>query len=80
MFSRPTEGLILFETGSGGDWPTAWGRPYYDPFAQIENTAEKEFPAAISKTGHLIKDVKKVILYHFSDWRCGILGPIPLFM
>jgi glyoxylase-like metal-dependent hydrolase (beta-lactamase superfamily II) len=64
LIEHPDEGLILFETGSGQNWPTVWGPPYNDLFAQIEYTADKELPAAISKTGHSIKDVKAVILGH----------------
>lgn len=64
LIEHPTEGLILFETGSGGDWPTVWGPPFNDLFAQIEYTADKELPAAIAKTGHSINDVKAVVLGH----------------
>lgn len=64
LIEHPSEGLILFETGSGQNWPTVWGPPYNDLFAQIEYTADKELPAAISKTGHSVQDVKAVILGH----------------
>ncbi|KAK0115117.1 hypothetical protein ONS96_013587 [Cadophora gregata f. sp. sojae] len=64
LIEHPTEGLILFETGSGGNWPTVWGPPYNDLFAQIDYNADKELPAAIAKTGHSITDIKAVILGH----------------
>ena len=27
LISHPTEGLIIYETGSGKDYPTIWGAP-----------------------------------------------------
>jgi len=33
LISHPTEGLILFETGSGKDYPEVWGPPVNDIFA-----------------------------------------------
>ena len=64
LCEHPSEGLILFETGSGRNWPTVWGPPYNDLFAQTDYTEDKELPAAIAKTGHSITDIKAVILGH----------------
>lgn len=64
LIEHPSEGLILFETGSGQNWPDVWGPLSNDFAAQIEYTTDKELPAAISKTGHSIEDVNAVILGH----------------
>lgn len=64
LIEHPTEGLILFETGAGEDYPEVWGAPLNDIFAREEYLPEHELPAAIKKTGHDIKDVKKVVMGH----------------
>ena len=64
LIEHPTEGLILFETGGGNDYPTAWGAPLNDIFARVEYTPDHELPAQIKKAGHDIKDVKAVIMGH----------------
>ncbi|KAG4434219.1 hypothetical protein IFR05_010289 [Cadophora sp. M221] len=62
LIEHPTEGLILFETGSGGNWPTVWEPPHNGLFAPIDYKEDKELPAAIYKTDHSIKDIKDVTL------------------
>ncbi|KAF2162597.1 hypothetical protein M409DRAFT_26839 [Zasmidium cellare ATCC 36951] len=64
LIEHPTEGLILFETGGGDNYPEVWGAPLNDIFARVEYTPDQELPAQIKKTGHDIKDVKAVIMGH----------------
>lgn len=71
LIEHPTEGLILFETGSGKDYPTVWGAPVNDIFARVNYQEEHELPAAIARTGHDIKDVKAVIVGHLHIDHAG---------
>ncbi|TAQ89398.1 hypothetical protein B7494_g2252 [Chlorociboria aeruginascens] len=64
LISHPTEGLILYETGAGRDYPTIWGAPLNDIFARTGYKPEHELPAAIAATGNDIKDVKAIIMGH----------------
>lgn len=64
LIEHPEEGLILFETGSGKDYPEVWGAPLNDVFAQVDYNPEQELDAQIAATGHNIKDVKMVIMGH----------------
>ncbi|KAH6618824.1 beta-lactamase-like protein [Boeremia exigua] len=64
LISHPTEGLILFETGAGKDYPTLWGPQLNDIFAREDYVEDQELDAAIRKTGNDIKDVKAVIMGH----------------
>ncbi|KAH7329951.1 hypothetical protein BKA65DRAFT_527665 [Rhexocercosporidium sp. MPI-PUGE-AT-0058] len=64
LIKHPTEGLILFETGSGENWPTGWEPPYNDLFTQIDYTEDNELPTAIAKTVHSSKYIKAVSLGH----------------
>lgn len=64
LIEHPTEGLILFETGGGKDYPEVWGAPLNDIFARCDYEPDHELPAQIAKTGHDIKDVKAVIMGH----------------
>lgn len=48
----------------GKNWVAVCGPPFYDYFAQIESTANRELPTAISETGNSINEVKAVILGH----------------
>ena len=64
LIEHPTEGLILFETGAGPDYPEVWGAPLNDLFARVDYTPDQELDKAIEKTGHNIKDVKAVIMGH----------------
>lgn len=64
LIEHPTEGLILFETGGGENYPEVWGNPTNDIFERINYTEDHELPNAIKKTGHDIKDVKAVIIGH----------------
>jgi hypothetical protein len=64
LIEHPTEGLLLFETGGGKNYPEVWGAPINDIFAQVDYSPEQELEAQIEKTGHNIKDVKAVIMGH----------------
>jgi glyoxylase-like metal-dependent hydrolase (beta-lactamase superfamily II) len=64
LIEHPTEGLILFETGGGKDYPEVWGAPLNDIFARVDYSEDHELDAQIKKTGHDIKDVKAVIMGH----------------
>ncbi|KAH7350792.1 beta-lactamase-like protein [Rhexocercosporidium sp. MPI-PUGE-AT-0058] len=64
LISHPTEGLILYETGAGKDYPTVWGAPLNDIFARINYSEDQELPAAIAATGNDIKDVKAIVMGH----------------
>ncbi|EPQ27503.1 uncharacterized protein PFL1_05041 [Pseudozyma flocculosa PF-1] len=64
LIDHPTEGLILWETGSGKDYPQVWGAPLNDIFARTRYEPEHELDAAIAKAGYSIKDVKQVVIGH----------------
>lgn len=64
LIAHPEEGLILFETGAGKDYPEVWGPQLIDLFAREDYTEDMELDAAIKKTGNDIKDVKAVIIGH----------------
>lgn len=65
LIEHPTEGLFLFETGAGKNYPEAWGAPLNDVFARVDyDEEEHDLEKAIAKTGHNIKDIKGVIMGH----------------
>jgi len=64
LIEHPVEGLLLFETGAGPNYPDVWGPQLSDVFARIDYVEDQELDAAIQKTGHDIKDVKGVIAGH----------------
>lgn len=64
LIDHPTEGLILWETGCGRDYPDVWGMPVADIFARSRYEPEHELDAAIAKVGYHIDDVKQVIIGH----------------
>ena len=64
LVEHPIEGLILWETGSGKDYPTVWGPQLADIFTRVRYEAAHELDAAIEATGHKIEDVKKIIIGH----------------
>jgi glyoxylase-like metal-dependent hydrolase (beta-lactamase superfamily II) len=71
LIEHPEEGLILFETGSGPNWPDVWGAPMNDLFAQVDFIDEQDLDKAIAKTGHNIKDVTAVIMGHLPVDHAG---------
>jgi glyoxylase-like metal-dependent hydrolase (beta-lactamase superfamily II) len=64
LISHPNEGLVLFETGAGKDYPEVWGPQLNDIFARENYIEDQELDAAIRKTGNDIKDVTAVIMGH----------------
>jgi glyoxylase-like metal-dependent hydrolase (beta-lactamase superfamily II) len=64
LIEPPEDGLFLYETGAGKDYPEVWGPQLADIFARREHSEGLELPAAIKKTGHDIKDVMGVIIGH----------------
>ncbi|KAK3699119.1 hypothetical protein LTR37_016593 [Vermiconidia calcicola] len=64
LIEHPTEGLLLFETGGGENYPEVWGAPLNDIFARCDYTPDHELTAQIKKTGHDISEVKAVIMGH----------------
>lgn len=64
LIEHPHEGLILWETGCGKDYPEVWGPVVSDIFSRVKYDPEHELDAAIAATGHKIEDVKKIIIGH----------------
>lgn len=64
LIDHPSEGLILWETGCGRDYPEIWGMPVADIFARSRYEPEQELDAAIAKVGYSIDNVKHVIMGH----------------
>jgi len=72
LIEHPTEGLILFETGAGANYPEVAGAPANDIFARVDYVKEEmDLDRAIAKTGHSIKDVKAIILGHLHMDHAG---------
>ncbi|GMG28730.1 unnamed protein product [Aspergillus oryzae] len=64
LIDHPHEGLILWETGSGKDYPTVWGPAIADIFARVKYEPRHELRAAVEATGHKLDDIKKIIIGH----------------
>ncbi|KAG7412445.1 N-acyl homoserine lactonase [Fusarium oxysporum f. sp. rapae] len=64
VIEHPEDGLLLYETGAGKDYPEVWGPQLADIFARGEHSEDLELDAVVKKTGHDIKDVKGVIMGH----------------
>ncbi|KAF2253443.1 Metallo-hydrolase/oxidoreductase [Trematosphaeria pertusa] len=64
LIEHPTEGLILFETGAGSDYPEVVGPQISDIFARVDYDHSMDLDAQIALTGHSIKDIKMVIIGH----------------
>ena len=60
LIDHPHEGCILWETGSGKDYPEVWGPQLADVFSRIRYEPRHELKAAIEATGHKLEDVKKM--------------------
>ncbi|KAL9068317.1 MAG: hypothetical protein Q9157_006540 [Trypethelium eluteriae] len=71
LIEHPTEGLILFETGSGKNYPEVWGAPINDVFARVDYDESQELDQQIERTGHSVKDVTMVILGHLHIDHAG---------
>jgi glyoxylase-like metal-dependent hydrolase (beta-lactamase superfamily II) len=64
LVEHPHEGLILWETGCGKDYPEVWGPAVSDVFARIKYEPKHELKAAVEATGNKLEDIKKIILGH----------------
>lgn len=64
LIDHPHEGLILWETGCGKDYPEVWGPALSDVFARIRYEPQHELPAAIEAAGFDIADIKKIVIGH----------------
>lgn len=71
LINHPHEGLILFETGAGKDYPEVWGPQVADVFARVRYEEEHELKAQIERFGYKIEDVKKVIIGHLHIDHAG---------
>ena len=60
LIDHPHEGCILWETGSGADYPTVWGPEVSDVFSRVRYEPKHELKAAIEATGHKLEDIKKM--------------------
>lgn len=57
-----SQGLLLWETGSGKDYPEVWGPQLADIFSRTQYEPHHELEAAIASTGHSYKDIKAIII------------------
>jgi glyoxylase-like metal-dependent hydrolase (beta-lactamase superfamily II) len=64
LIEHPTEGLILFETGAGENYPEVNGPQANDVFPRVEYDDSMSLSNQIACTGHHIKDIKMVIIGH----------------
>ncbi|KAL2672855.1 hypothetical protein Neosp_013571 [[Neocosmospora] mangrovei] len=64
LVDHPHEGLILWETGCGKDYPEIWGPALSDVFARIRYEPQHELRAAVEATGHKLEDIKRIIIGH----------------
>jgi hypothetical protein len=64
LIEHPHEGLILWETGCGKDYPEIWGPVVSDIFARIKYEPQHELRAAVEATGNRIEDIRKIIIGH----------------
>ena len=64
LIEHPHEGLILWETGCGKDYPEVWGPALADVFARVRYDPQHELRAAVEATGHKLEDIKKIIIGH----------------
>jgi len=64
LIEHPHEGLILWETGCGKDYPEVWGPALSDVFSRIRYEPKHELQAAVEATGNKLDDIKKIIIGH----------------
>ncbi|KAF7588410.1 hypothetical protein BBP40_005739 [Aspergillus hancockii] len=68
------EGLILWETGCGKDYPHVWGPDISDIFARVQYEPQHELRAAVEATGNKIEDIKMIIIGHLHLDHAGGLN------
>ncbi|KAL4808092.1 Metallo-hydrolase/oxidoreductase [Aspergillus unguis] len=71
LIDHPHEGLILWETGAGDNYPTVSGPVVSDVFARVEYKDEHRLENAIKATGNRIEDVRKVVIGHLHADHAG---------
>ncbi|KAJ9611712.1 hypothetical protein H2200_004896 [Cladophialophora chaetospira] len=64
LIEHPHEGLILWETGCGKDYPEVWGPQLADVFSRVRYEPQHELRAAVEATGNKLDDIKKIIIGH----------------
>lgn len=64
LIEHPTEGLILYETGGGENYPEIVGEHVQDVFSRVDYDKSMNLDEQIALTGHKIEDVKMVIIGH----------------
>ncbi|KAK5011534.1 hypothetical protein LTR28_000374 [Elasticomyces elasticus] len=64
LIDHPHEGVILWETGCGKDYPSVWDPAVLDAFARVRYEPRHELKAAVEATGHKLEDIKKIIIGH----------------
>ena len=64
LIYHPSEGLILYDTGSCEDVITSWGTQWLECTPRKWDKEKNSLPAAIKATGNDIKDVKAVVVSH----------------
>ncbi|KAI7328802.1 Metallo-hydrolase/oxidoreductase [Hortaea werneckii] len=64
LVEHPHEGCILWELGSGKDYPEVWGPQVADIFSRVRYEPNHELDAAIEATGHKLEDIKTIIIGH----------------
>lgn len=71
LIDHPHEGLILWETGAGKNYPEVWGPVVSDVFARVRYEPKHDLRAQIEATGNKVEDVKKIILGHLHIDHAG---------
>lgn len=64
LIEHPHEGLILWETGCGKDYPEVWGPQVADVFSRVRYEPRHELKAAVEATGNKLENIKKIIIGH----------------
>lgn len=74
LIEHPTEGLILWETGGGKDYPELAGAPINDIFAKVDEQPEEDLEPQLKRCGFQLTDVRMVIMGHLHlDHAGGLL-------
>ena len=72
LIDHPHEGVILYDTGCGKDYPEVWGPIVADVFARVDYEPEKhDLEKAVVRAGYTLEQVKKVIISHLHVDHAG---------
>lgn len=71
LIEHPAEGLILWDTGCGKDYPQVWGPTISDAFARVRYESKHELRSAIETTGHTLDQITHVIISHLHVDHAG---------